>query len=205
MLRTETHKIPAPFRDPRERLRVSTYAEPRLLTWSDKTPLAWLSPQTHLRLSYLSPANPQTTPPGRSKGRFPALLVNTESVVDQRDKVGLSSCQASVGVSPTVDGSSQLSSHGSCKGPLARWTPSLWDLLRRSDLATRAEKAPQGPKWAGGPNLKDFGGPPMTARTPAGRLCSHRSLTVVYRGGPGGPSLGPPAPDPPKAWVSMGT
>ena len=183
----------SPFREPRERLRVSTYAEPRFLTWSDLTPLAWVSPQTHLRLSYLSPANPQTTPPGRSQGLFPALLVNTESVVDQRDKVGLSSCQASVGVSPTVDGSSQLSSHGSCKGPLARWTPSLRDLLRRSDLAKMAEKAPQGPKWAGGPNLKDFGGPPMTARTPAGRLCSHRSLTVVYRGGPDPPKSAPGA------------
>ena len=78
-------------------------------------------------------------------------------------------------------------------GTLARWTPSLRDLLRRSDLAKMAEKAPQGPKWAGGPNLKTFGGPPMTARTPAGRLCSHRSLTVVYRGGPDPPKSAPGA------------
>jgi hypothetical protein len=98
------------------------------------------------------PSEPSDSPLGRSQGLFLALLVHTESVVLERDKVGLSSCQASGGVSPTVDGSSQLTSHGSCKGPLARWTPSLRDLLRRSDLAKMAEKAPQGPKWAGGPN-----------------------------------------------------
>jgi len=53
--------------------------------------------------------------------------------------------------------------------------------------AKMAQKRPRARNRAGGPENKRFPGPPITARTPAGRKVRLRSLTVVYRGGPDPP------------------
>ena len=65
--------------------------------------------------------------------------------------------------------------------------------------AQKPEKVDFGDFGAGGPIFTDFGPPPMTARTRADRFYHYRSLTVVYRGGPGappGPQIWAPGPSP---------
>ena len=78
-------------------------------------------------------------------------------------------------------GAADATSRGSAQGP---------ESVRGPEIGQNGQNGEKARFWGGGPNLKTFGGPPMTARTPAGSFCIHRSLTVVYRGGPRGPLFG---------------
>jgi hypothetical protein len=228
-VRTTRLSKPAPFRVDTTALINRVFALCIHLTWSDLTPLAWVSPQPSFE-TFFGSRCPQSLRTQRTRfGPMDCPFVKG-SLLRSRSALWPQALRVTVGTAPCprLRARYTLSTGGNSPAGSVDVIPTGSTPAQR--FGTSAEEAPQVPKpvgtpnpargrfwaqngpraekgrfWAGGPNLKDFGGPPMTARTPAGRLCSHRSLTVVYRGGPGGPILDPPAPDPPKACFSSGT